>query len=38
MKDQDRERRKRSIKLGLLLGFLALIVYLGSMYYLIWQR
>lgn len=38
MKDQDKERRKRSIKLGLLFGFLALFVYLGSMYYLIWQR
>jgi hypothetical protein len=37
MKDQNQERRKRSIKYGLLLGLLALFVYLGSMYYLIWQ-
>jgi hypothetical protein len=35
MKDQNSERRKRSIKLGLLFGLLVLVVYLGSMY-LLW--
>jgi hypothetical protein len=38
MKDQDKDRRKRSIKLGLFFGSLALFVYLGSMYYMIWQH
>jgi hypothetical protein len=38
MKDQDRERRRRSIRYGILLGLLALFVYAGSMYYLIWLR
>jgi len=35
MKDQNSERRKRSIKLGLLFGLLVLLVYAGSMY-LLW--
>ena len=35
MKDQNSERRKRSIKLGLLFGLLVLFVYAGSMY-LLW--
>ncbi len=38
MKDQNKDRRSRSIKLGLFFGLLALIVYLGSMYYMIWQH
>lgn len=37
MKDQNKERRKRSIKLALIFALLALIVYLGSMY-MLWMH